>query len=443
MAVKAMFGDKGGPSATERSSSPSLSYDSGSGDEEGQRLGIGVKTHSQRVSPGVTVNYPIQFQVRSLAFFRKNKKQERLVLIYCINFQFLEVLRGTFICLKLCSDTFLANYRERNCIKLSFQVINDRAEHIYGIPKDSEMFYNPTGREQDIQPMGRMFGTVVYNYESKPEFSFYSKHGEDPLNPMNTEAGKKLSQKEPIPRNIAPDSLLFESRFECGNLMRAVRITDTYYELHMRTDLYTDRHCGWFYFRVQNMRPEVEYRFSLVNFGKPDSQYGSGMKPVMYSEKEAADKGVGWQRAGHGMRYYKREADPMMEEMTKKKSSVGEDDEEGEEGGRYVMSFLISFPHADDTVYLAHCYPYRYSDMMLDLERIMADPERAQYIKRESLCQTLAGNDVPILTITSSDPVYDIRNKKFVIVTSRVHPGETPSSFIMKGILHYITGKKN
>lgn len=66
MAVKAMFGDKGGPSAhaPERSASPSLSYDSGSGDEEGQRLGIGVKTHSQRVSPGVTVNYPIQFQVR-------------------------------------------------------------------------------------------------------------------------------------------------------------------------------------------------------------------------------------------------------------------------------------------------------------------------------------------------------------------------------------------
>ena len=78
--------------------------------------------------------------------------------------------------------------------------------------------------------------------------------------------------------------------------------------------------------------------------------------------------------------------------------------------------------------------------MMLDLEKIMNDPERAQYVKQEVLCQTLAGNDVPILTITSSDPVYDIRNKKFVIVTSRVHPGETPSSFIMKGILHYITG---
>ena len=129
--------------------------------------------------------------------------------------------------------------------------------------------------------------------------------------------------------------------------MRAVRITDTYYELHIRPDLYTDRHCQWFYFRVENMRPGVEYRFSLVNFGKPDSQYGSGMKPVMYSMKEASVNGVGWQRVGHGMRYYKREADRETEEKY------------DEEGGKYVMSFLMSFPHADDTAYLAHCYPYR------------------------------------------------------------------------------------
>ena len=117
-----------------------------------------------------------------------------------------------------------------------------------------------------------------------------------------------------------------------------------------RPDLYTDRHCQWFYFRVQNMRPGVEYRFSLVNFGKPDSQYGSGMKPVMYSEREAELHNVGWQRTGHGMRYYKREHerdDDVERKMT------------DEEGGKYVMSFLMSFPHADDTVYLAHCYPYR------------------------------------------------------------------------------------
>ena len=88
-------------------------------------------------------------------------------------------------------------------------------------------------------------------------------------------------------------------------------------------------------------------------------------------------------------------------------------------------------------------YPARYSDMMLDIEKLMEDPARAPFIQKETLCETLAGNDVPILTVTSSDPVFDIRNKKFVIVTSRVHPGESPSSWIMRGILHYITGTVN
>ena len=79
MAVKRMFGDTNGPSATERSASPTLSYDSGSGDEEGQRLGIGVKTHSQRVAPGVSVNYPIQFQVSRCLAFLKNVKSRNVL----------------------------------------------------------------------------------------------------------------------------------------------------------------------------------------------------------------------------------------------------------------------------------------------------------------------------------------------------------------------------
>ena len=49
----------------ERPVSPSLSYDSGSGEEEGPQLGLGVKTHTQRVTEAVSVNYPIQCQVRA------------------------------------------------------------------------------------------------------------------------------------------------------------------------------------------------------------------------------------------------------------------------------------------------------------------------------------------------------------------------------------------
>ena len=47
----------------ERSSSPTLSYDSGSGDEEGLSLGIGVKTFEKKISDTVSVHWPVQCQV--------------------------------------------------------------------------------------------------------------------------------------------------------------------------------------------------------------------------------------------------------------------------------------------------------------------------------------------------------------------------------------------
>lgn len=43
------------------------------------------------------------------------------------------------------------------------------------------------------------------------------------------------------------------------------------YELWLRYDLYTSKHTQWFYFSIQNTRPNVTYRFSIVNFMKVSS----------------------------------------------------------------------------------------------------------------------------------------------------------------------------
>lgn len=63
--------------------------------------------------------------------------------------------------------------------------------------------------------------------------------------------------------NPQPDieDLVFESRFESGNLAKAVKITSGYYELYLRPDMYTNRHTQWFYFRVSNTRKNVNYRW--------------------------------------------------------------------------------------------------------------------------------------------------------------------------------------
>lgn len=59
---------------------------------------------------------------------------------------------------------------------------------------------------------------------------------------------------------LEPSDLIFESRFESGNLAKAVKITPTYYELYLRPDMYTNRHTQWYYFRVKNTKKGVVYR---------------------------------------------------------------------------------------------------------------------------------------------------------------------------------------
>jgi len=75
------------------------------------------------------------------------------------------------------------------------------------------------------------------------------------------------------PRENSTD-LRFESRFESGNLGKVVKITDTYYQLYLRRDLYTPRHTQWYYFRVSNTRSRITYRYDceleLQEFDDPN-----------------------------------------------------------------------------------------------------------------------------------------------------------------------------
>ncbi len=69
------------------------------------------------------------------------------------------------------------------------------------------------------------------------------------------------------------------------------------------------------------------------------------------------------------------------------------------------------------------------------------DVVRKNFIRRRVLCQTIAGNNCDLLTITSflCDP-QALKNRKGIVISSRVHPGETNASWMMKGIIDYLTG---
>lgn len=104
-------------------------------------------------------------------------------------------------------------------------------------------------------------------------------------------------------------------------------------------------------------------------------------------------------------------------------------------GHYYTLTFTISFDFDDDTVYFAHCFPYTYTDLKYLLSDVCTDEMRYK-VRKTFLTKTLAGNELEGLIITNFNSTpEDIADRKCVVITGRVHPGESNSSFIVEGMI--------
>lgn len=80
---------------------------------------------------------------------------------------------------------------------------------------------------------------------------------------------------------------------------------------------------------------------------------------------------------------------------------------------------------------------------MEDLVSIDLDPLRNSFVTRKTLCHTLAGIECQYLTITSREKIENIKKRKAVVISGRVHPGETVGSWMMRGVLKFLTDPHN
>ncbi|XP_063395355.1 cytosolic carboxypeptidase 1-like isoform X2 [Cydia fagiglandana] len=221
--------------------------------------------------------------------------------------------------------------------------------------------------------------------------------------------------------------LSFESRFESGNLRKAIQIGPREYELILMPDVNSTKRHQWFYFEVRNMIQGRSYVFNIVNCEKSDSQFNFGMKPVMYSVKEAVLGKPGWVRAGTDICYY-RNSYHYSSPRSHNKCYL-------------TVTFNIEFPHTNDVVYLAYHFPFTYSMMMAKLwQRSLHLPPNA-YLRAEPLCYSLNNNEVPLVTISADDtPTNPIADREIIFLTARVHPGESNASWVMDGTLSCLLG---
>lgn len=210
-------------------------------------------------------------------------------------------------------------------------------------------------------------------------------------------------------------TLIFESRFESGNLRRAIQVYSCEYDLILRPDIRSRGYTQWYFFSVNNTRAGSTVRFNIVNLLKTSSLYNCGMQPLMYSETS----GQGWQRVGSEVCYF--------QSNLQKRSG----------GNYFTLTFTVELSHDHDTVYFAHNYPYTVTMLSQHLDMISSKADR---LTRKVLCQTEGGNVVEVLTVTSLAEPESLKLRKGVVLMSRVHPGESNSSWMMKGIIDFLVG---
>lgn len=82
--------------------------------------------------------------------------------------------------------------------------------------------------------------------------------------------GKVLGEEEMSsyyrPKDAADKTLVFESRFEAGNLKLALKKSEKEYDLYVQNDVNTRGNTQWFFFRVHNTTKGHRVLFNIKNF---------------------------------------------------------------------------------------------------------------------------------------------------------------------------------
>ncbi|RUS74128.1 hypothetical protein EGW08_018108 [Elysia chlorotica] len=263
--------------------------------------------------------------------------------------------------------------------------------------------------------------------------------------------------------------LLFTSKFDSGNLARVEKVSkeedesdnDTsksnfYSSVETKADsefnVWTNPDCGgtefenpnrsWFYFGIRGWNTNKVIKINVMNMNRQGKLYSQGLTPFV--------------RILPGK--------PKWERIRDRPSCETVD-------GQFILSFTYRFPEfKGGTVYFAFCFPWSYAESQEQQQQLdkkfsicqtynsKTHPEKIYY-HRELLAYSLDKLRIDLMTISSChgltdyvEPRFDqnlfpdketprckrFKGKRVFILSSRVHPGETPASFVFNGFLNFI-----
>ena len=238
---------------------------------------------------------------------------------------------------------------------------------------------------------------------------------------------------------LSEDTINFESHFECGNL-QLVYLTEYIpekniqnYKLFLHNDTNTTGYTQWFFFRISNGRKGKKINLNIMNLYRKKSFYSNGIKVLYYSKKKFENEKIGWHHTNEKVEYYKNFLYRVIKCNRK---------------NFYSLSFDYTFEYDNDEIYFANSIPYTYSNLNKDLnEYTKYEYEKYYYFQRKKLCSTILHNDIDYIIINNNTNIinYEENNakKKGIVLFARQHPGETVSSWVIKGAIDFLMGNSD
>lgn len=190
-------------------------------------------------------------------------------------------------------------------------------------------------------------------------------------------------------------------------------VNDYEYDICLRPDTCNPRFRFWFNFTVDNCKQDQRVIFNIINLSKSNNAFNQGLTPLVKSSSRPK-----WQRLPKEHVFYY-------------KSPIHKN--------HHVLSFAFFFDREDDIYQFALNYPYSYSRLQSYLSVI----EQKFPIQRDSLINSVQGRRVELITfddVKKPELIETVKKNpiRVVVVIARVHPMESPSSYVVQGLIEFL-----
>ena len=386
-------------------------------------------------------------------------------------------LNRTLKSMKILKEDGITESEEEKIAKKIYTIEEQNLKNLYNmnlyknLPPSNILVY--TDNENDAEELKLLGQPINYDFLTKIlqsdisniENFFDEKNGVflDKKNENHYDF-KKLTYI-PEPKNSNDAKIIFDSKFESGNLRMAIKLNsdiDNEYDLIIRKDYNCEKNYSWFFFSIECDR-ECDIKFNILNFIKKKIMFDEKEKIriLVYNEKDK------WTRNTYNVQYYENNIKILASWEDKEK--MGYNDEENifndkfkedeknndifkifdkDKGEKedvpdteffFTLSFCYHVNKRDinTPIYFALCFPYTYSTLQDYLHKLSITKTNKNKIKFSTLNKTICGNPLDILYITNFASTQSVINaRQSIIFTARVHPGETSGSYVIESVIN-------